>query len=90
MESPEIALRRGMGGGVAAQSALYENEEYIAAFPWLAQVAGLAASGKGLPGITKQNQLVEIMGRHLSNAVTGGATAQEAMDAAAEELKDLL
>ncbi|MEZ4500907.1 MAG: sugar ABC transporter substrate-binding protein [Thermomicrobiales bacterium] len=90
VESPEIALRRGMGGGVAAQSALYENEEYIAAFPWLAQVAGLAASGKGLPGITKQNQLVEIMGRHLSNAVTGGATAQEAMDAAAEELKDLL
>jgi ABC-type glycerol-3-phosphate transport system substrate-binding protein len=90
VESPEIALRRGMGGGVAAQSALYENEEYIAKFPWLAQVADLAATGKGLPAITRQNQLVEIMGRHLSNAVTGGATPQEAMDAAAEELADLL
>ncbi len=90
VESPEIALRRGMGGGVAAQSALYENEEYIAAFPWLAQVADLAATGKGLPAITRQNQLVEIMGRHLSNAVTGGATPQEAMDAAAEELAELL
>ncbi|MGD9710869.1 MAG: extracellular solute-binding protein [Thermomicrobiales bacterium] len=90
VESPEIALRRGMGGGVAAQSALYENEEYIAAFPWLAQVADLAATGKGLPAITRQNQLVEIMGRHLSNAVTGGATPQEAMDAAASELADLL
>ncbi|MBX3068922.1 MAG: sugar ABC transporter substrate-binding protein [Thermomicrobiales bacterium] len=90
VESPEIALRRGMGGGVAAQSALYENEEYIAKFPWLAQVADLAATGKGLPAITRQNQLVEIMGRHLSNAVTGGATPQEAMDAAAEELAELL
>ena len=90
VESPEIALRRGMGGGVAAQSALYENEEYIAAFPWLAQVADLAATGKGLPAITRQTQMVEIMGRHLSDAVTGGATPQEAMDAAAEELADLL
>jgi ABC-type glycerol-3-phosphate transport system substrate-binding protein len=90
VESPEIALRRGMGGGVAAQSALYDNEEYVAAFPWLAQVRDLAATGKGFPAITRQNQLVEIMGRHLSNAVTGGATAQEAMDAAAEELAELL
>lgn len=90
VESPEIALRRGMGGGVAAQSALYENEEYIAQFPWLAQVGELIATGKGLPAVTKQNQLVEIMGRHLSNAVTGGATAQEAMDSAAEELAELL
>ena len=90
VESPEIALRRGMGGGVAAQTALYENEEYIAKFPWLTQVKDLAASGKGPPAITKQAQLVEIMGRHLSNAVSGGASPQEAMDAAAEELTELL
>jgi len=90
VESPEVAMRRAMGGGVAAQMALYDNADYIAAFPWLSQVSNLIATGKGLPAITRQNQLVEIMGRHLSNAVTGGATAQEAMDAAAEELAELL
>ena len=46
--------------------------------------------GKGLPAVTKQAQLVEIMGRHLADAVAGGATPQEAMDAAAAELKELL
>jgi hypothetical protein len=40
--------------------------------------------------VTKQAQLVEIMGRHLAEAVAGGATAQEAMDAAATELAELL
>ena len=90
VESPDVAMRRGMGGGVAAQMALYDNAEYIAKFPWLAQVRDMIGTGKGLPGVTKQATLVEIMGRHLSNAVTGGASAQEAMDAAAEELAELL
>ncbi len=90
VESPEIAMRRALGGGVAAQKAPYENADYIAAFPWMGEVKDLIAVGKGFPGVTKQTQLVEIMGRHLSDAVTGGSSAQDAMDAAAEELKELL
>ncbi|MCO5222498.1 MAG: sugar ABC transporter substrate-binding protein [Thermomicrobiales bacterium] len=90
VESPDVAMRRALGGGVAAQIAPYDNPEYAAQFPWMAQVKDLIATGKGLPGVTKQAQLVEIMGRHLSDAVTGGSSAQDAMDAAAEELKELL
>lgn len=90
VESPEIAMRRALGGGVAAQKGPYENPDYAAAFPWMAEVKDLIAVGKGLPGVTKQTQLVEIMGRHLSDAVTGGSSAQDAMNAAAEELKELL
>lgn len=90
VESPEIAMKRAIGGGVAAQKAPYDNPDYIAAFPWMAQVKDLIATGKGLPGVTKQAQLVEIMGRHLSDAVTGGSSPQDAMNAAADELKDLL
>lgn len=90
VESPEIAMRRALGGGVAAQKAPYDNPEYIAAFPWMGAVKDLIAVGKGLPGVTKQTQLVEIMGRHLSDAVTGGSSAQDAMNAAADELKELL
>lgn len=90
VESPDVAMKRALAGGVAAQKAPYDNPEYTAKFPWMAQVKDLVATGKGLPGVTKQAQLVEIMGRHLSNAVAGGASPQEAMDAAAEELAELL
>lgn len=90
VESPDVAMRRALGGGVAAQTAPYDNPEYIAEFPWMGQVKDLLATGKGLPGVTKQAQLVEIMGRHLSDAVTGGSSAQDAMNAAADELKELL
>jgi ABC-type glycerol-3-phosphate transport system substrate-binding protein len=90
VESPDIAMRRALGGGVAAQKAPYDNPDYAAAYPWMAQVKDLIATGKGLPGVTKQAQLVEIMGRHLSDAVTGGSSPQDAMNAAADELKDLL
>lgn len=90
VESPEVAMKRALAGGVAAQKAPYDNPEYTAKFPWMAQVKDLVATGKGLPGVTKQAQLVEIMGRHLSEAVAGGASPQEAMDAAAEELAELL
>ena len=90
VESPEIAMRRALGGGVAAQKGPYANPEYAEAFPWMAEVSDLIAVGKGLPGVTKQTQLVEIVGRHLSDAVTGGSSAQDAMNAAAEELKELL
>jgi multiple sugar transport system substrate-binding protein len=90
VESPEIAMRRALGGGVAAQSAPYDNPEYIESYPWMAQVKDMIATGKGLPGITRQAQLVEIVGRHLSDAVTGGSSPQEAMDACADELRDLL
>lgn len=90
VESPDIAMRRALGGGVAAQKAPYDNPDYVTAFPWMAEVKDLIATGKGLPGVTKQTQLVEIMGRHLSDTVTGGASAQDAMNAAADELKELL
>src|SRR5215204_5006139 len=90
VESPEVAMRRALAGGIAAQRAPYDNSEYTTKYPWMAQVKDLVATGKGLPGVTKQAQLVEIMGRHLSEAVAGGASPQEAMDAAAEEITELL
>ena len=90
VESPDIAMRRALAGAVPAQEAPYENEEFLAEYPWMPQAKEMIASGEGLPAVTKQAQLVEIMGRHLSEVVAGGVTAQEGMDAAAEELLSLL
>jgi multiple sugar transport system substrate-binding protein len=90
VESPEIAMRRALAGAVPAQAAPYENEEFLAEYPWMPQAKEMIASGEGLPPVTKQAQLVEIMGRHLGEVVSGAVTAQEGMDAAAEELLTLL
>jgi ABC-type glycerol-3-phosphate transport system substrate-binding protein len=68
----------------------YADEEILGKYPWLPQAGEMITEGKGLPAITKQTQLVEIVGRHLADAVAGGATSQEAMDAAAAELAELL
>jgi multiple sugar transport system substrate-binding protein len=90
VESPEIAMRRALAGGVPAQEAPYENDEFLAKYPWMPQAKEMIASGEGLPAVTKQAQLVEIMGRHLGDVVSGAKSAQEGMDAAAEELTALL
>jgi ABC-type glycerol-3-phosphate transport system substrate-binding protein len=90
VESPEVVMRRALAGGVPAQEAPYENEEFLDQYPWMPQAKEMIASGEGLPAVTKQAQLVEIMGRHLSDVVSGAKTAQEGMDAAAEELTALL
>ena len=90
VESPDIVMRRALAGGVAAQKAPYENPEYIEKYPWMSQALDLIETGKGLPAVTKQASLVEIMGRYLSECVSGAKSAQEAMDGAAAELKDLL
>jgi ABC-type glycerol-3-phosphate transport system substrate-binding protein len=90
VESPDIAMQRALEGAVPAQSAPYENQEFLDKYPWMPQALEMIGSGEGLPAVTKQAQLVEIMGRHLSDVVSGAVTAQEGMDAAAEELTDLL
>jgi multiple sugar transport system substrate-binding protein len=90
VESPEIAMRRALGGGVPAQEAPYENNEFLTKYSWMPQAKEMIASGEGLPAVTKQAQLVEIMGRHLGDVVSGAKSAQEGMDAAAEELTALL
>lgn len=89
VESPEIALRRAQGGSVPCQTAPYENAEVLEKYPWMPQAAEMISTGKGLPAITKQTQLVEITGRRLAEAVAG-TPVQEAMDAAAAELAELL
>jgi ABC-type glycerol-3-phosphate transport system substrate-binding protein len=90
VESPDVARRRALAGSLPTQMAPYEDEEILGKYPWLPQAGEMITEGKGLPAVTKQTQLVEIVGRHLAEAVAGGATAQAAMDAAAAELAELL
>jgi multiple sugar transport system substrate-binding protein len=90
VESPDVARRRALAGSLPTQIAPYEDEEILAKYPWLPQAGEMITAGKGLPAVTKQTQLVEIVGRNLGEAVAGGVTVQAAMDAAAAELAELL
>jgi multiple sugar transport system substrate-binding protein len=90
VESPDVARRRALAGSLATQTAPHDDPEVLAKFPWLPDAKGMISAGRGLPPVTKQTQLVEIIGRNLSEAVAGGKSPQEAMDAAAEELEELL
>jgi ABC-type glycerol-3-phosphate transport system substrate-binding protein len=90
VESPDVARRRALAGSLPTQSAPHDDPEVLAKFPWLPDAKGMISAGRGLPAVTKQTQLVEIIGRNLSEAVAGGKSPQEAMDAAAEELAELL
>ena len=83
-------MRRALAGSLPTQQAPYQDKEILAKYPWLPDAGAMITEGKGLPAVTKQAQLVEIVGRHLADAVAGGATPQEAMDAAAAELAELL
>jgi hypothetical protein len=89
VESPDVAMRRALAGRLPPQQAPYETQDVLAKYPWLPQAGDMITSGKGLPAITKQTQLVEIVGRRMAEAVAG-TPAQEAMDAAAKELAELL
>lgn len=90
VESPEVAMKRAMAGAVPAQEAPYADQAFLDKYPWMPQTKEMIASGEGLPAVTKQNQLVEIMGRHLSDVVAGAKSPQEGMDGAAAELLELL
>ncbi|MCC6314414.1 MAG: extracellular solute-binding protein [Thermomicrobiales bacterium] len=90
VESPDVAMRRALAGSLPTQQAPFKNPEVLAKYPWLEQAEQMIISGKGLPPVTKQTQLVEIVGRHMADVVSGAQDAQTALDAAAEELKGLL
>lgn len=89
-ESPDVAMRRAMAGATPAQEAPYANAEFLEKYPWMEQAKEMIATGEGLPAVTKQAQLVEIVGRHLGEIVSGATTTQAGLDAAAEELEELL
>jgi ABC-type glycerol-3-phosphate transport system substrate-binding protein len=76
--------------GVApAYTSFYSDPEILAKFPYLTKAVDILANGKGLPLITKQQDLVSTLGRELSEAASKRKTPQEALDAIAEKLTEL-
>ena len=87
--SRDIAHQRALMGGSPAYGDFYSDPDILAKFPYLTKALDILKAGKGLPLITKQQDLVATLGRELSEAASKRKTPQEALDAIAAKLTEL-
>lgn len=89
VESLDVAKARAMDGGSPTRSDVMSDPEVLAACPYLETVNTIMKTSKMIPVIEDAPQLIEVLGRELSEAVTGAKTAQEALDALAAEMQNM-
>lgn len=89
MESFDVCKARAMDGGSPTRSDVMSDPEVLAACPYLDTVKTIMESSKMIPIMEDAPQLVEVLGRELSEAVTGAKTAQAALDTVAEEMQKM-
>jgi multiple sugar transport system substrate-binding protein len=73
-------------GAVPPRLSLLQDPALAKQFPWFPALADSLEVARFRPRIPNWNEIEEILGRHLNEAVTGTAEPQEALDAAAEEM----
>ncbi len=89
IESAEVTKLRALDGGSPTRSDVMQDEEVLAAYPYLETVCEIMETSKMIPIMEDATQMVEVLGRELSLAVTGDKTSQEALDTVAEEMADM-
>ncbi len=89
VSSVENARARALKGSAPVHAAFYTDAEILAVSPQLEPALKILETGKGLPMITKQQELVSTLGRELSEAASKRKTPQEALDAIAAKLTEL-
>lgn len=89
VESAEIAKARAMDGGSPTRSDVMTDAEVLAAHPHMETVNTIMENSKMIPVIEDAPQLIEVLGRELSEAVTGAKTAQQALDTLAQEMSKM-
>jgi len=87
--SEPVARARALRGGSPVYGSFYQDPEILALFPYLTKASEILGNGKGLPLITKQQDLVATLGRELSEAASKRKSPQEALDAIAARLAEL-
>jgi len=90
VESFPIAKARALAGGAPAREDVFDDPDVLAAFPYYTEVKQIVGEAIEFPILSRSPQVVEVLGRVLSEAVTGSKTPQEALDEAAAELAELV
>lgn len=86
VESFPIAKERALMGGAPARADVFEDADVLAKYPHYTEVEQIVGESVEFPIMTRSPQVVEILGRVLSEAVTGDKTPEEALNEAAAEL----
>lgn len=89
VSSVDNARARALKGSAPVYSAFYTDKDILAVSPQLEPALKILQTGKGLPLITKQQDLVATLGRELSEAASKRKTPQAALDAVAAKLTEL-
>lgn len=89
VSSEQAARARALKGSAPVYSSFYTDKDILKVSPQLEPALKILEKGKGLPLITKQQDLVATLGRELSEAASKRKAPQAALDAIAEKLKEL-
>jgi len=89
VESKEIAIKRAVMGGAPTRYDAFRDPQVLANWPWYAEVEKIAEDAKPVPEFTYSTQMIEVLGRELSLAVSGQKTVKAALDEAARALNQL-
>jgi ABC-type glycerol-3-phosphate transport system substrate-binding protein len=89
VESFPIAKERALMGGAPARADVFEDADVLAKFPHYSEVEQIVGEAVEFPIMTRSPQVVEVLGRVLSEAVTGSKTPEDALNEAAGELATL-
>lgn len=89
VESFEVAKKRALLGGAPTRFDVFRDKEVLAKYPTMSEMEKIVATGKPMPIMLRANQVVDVLARELSEAMTSRKTVQKAMDDAARELDRL-
>lgn len=89
VESFDMAKTRALDGGSPTREDVMTDKEVLEVYPYLSTVSEIMGNSKILPVMADTPQLVEVLGRELSLAITNEKTSQEALDTVAEEMQNM-
>ncbi len=90
VESFEVAKERALLGGAPARIDVFEDADVLAKYPHYSEVEKIVGEAIPFPIMSRSPQVVEVLGRVISEAVAGSKTVTDALNEAAEELKGLV
>lgn len=87
IESFEVAKERAIKGGSPTRSDVFSDPDVLAAWPYYQDALTIISNAKALPRMLELPQILEILGRELSEAVAGSKSPQDALDTVAQEME---
>lgn len=89
VESFPMAKERALMGGAPTRSDVFSDADVLAKYPHYSEVEKIVEEAIAFPIMSRSPQVVEVVGRELSEAVAGNKSPEAAVNAAAAELGQL-